>query len=75
MEQAVEAKKVSLKPELKYHEGKLIAKASVGVDTDGDGIHAVAASVSVEIDAKEAVNEIIKDGAPQWLKDLLTPKA
>lgn len=64
-------KKVSLKPELKYNQGKLIAKASVGVDTDGDGLHAVSASVMVEIDAKEAVNEIVKEGAPQWLKDLV----
>jgi len=67
-------KKVNLKPSLKYVDGKLIASASVGVDTDNDGINAVSASISVEIDAKEAVTELVKDGAPQWLKDLLQGK-
>lgn len=59
------------KPILKYESGKLKALASVGLDTDKDGVQAVSLKVELEIDALEAVNEIIKDGAPQWLKDLL----
>ncbi len=60
-----------MKPELKYEEGKLLAKVDVGVDTDKDGQNAVGAEVKIYIDAKEAVAEIIKSGAPQWLKDMI----
>lgn len=72
MEEAVlEPKKFNAKPELKYDQGKLIAKGSLGIDTDGDGQNSVALSIALEIDAKEAVSEIVKSGVPQWLKDLL----
>jgi hypothetical protein len=64
-----------MKPTLKYEDGKLKASAAVGVDTDKDGKQAVSLKAELEIDAMEAVNEIIKDGAPQWLKDLLASKA
>ena len=64
-----------MKPQITYENGKLVAKASVGVDTDKDGINAVAASVTVEIDAKEAVTEIIKNEVPEWLKNLIAAKA
>lgn len=63
------------KPTLKYENGKLKAIASVGIDKDKDGAHSVSLKAELEIDAMEAVNEIIKDGAPQWLKDLLASKA
>lgn len=59
-------------PELKYEEGKLIAKVSVGLDTDKDGVKSVGADVVIFIDAKEAFSEIIKQEIPQWLKDLLS---
>lgn len=62
------------KPKLKYEDGKLKASASVGLDTDKDGVNAVAASLVVEIDAKEAVSEIVKDKVPEWLKELLNGK-
>lgn len=63
------------KPTLKYENGKLKAVASVGIDKDKDGSNSVSLKAELEIDAIEAVNEIIKDGAPQWLKDLLASKA
>lgn len=63
-----------MKPELKYENGKLLAKAEVGVDTDKDGQNSVGAKVEIYIDAKEAVAEIIKSGVPEWMKDML-PKA
>lgn len=62
------------KPSLKYEDGKLKAAASVGIDKDKDGIQSVSLKAELEIDAMEAVNEIIKDGVPQWLKDLLGKK-
>ena len=60
-----------MKPQLKYENGKLLAMAEVGVDTDKDGQSAVGAKVEIYVDAKEAVAEIIKSGVPQWLKDML----
>lgn len=60
-----------MKPELKYENGKLVAKASVGVDTDKDGQMSVGAEVTLFVDAQEAVAEILKQGIPQWMKDLL----
>ena len=60
-----------MKPQLKYENGKLLAMADVGVDTDKDGQNAVGAKVEIYVDAKEAVAEIIKSGVPQWLKDML----
>lgn len=60
-----------MKPELKYENGKLIAKASVGIDTDKDGEMSAGMSAEMFIDAKEAVAEIVKQGIPQWMKDLL----
>lgn len=62
------------KPKLKYENGKLIANASVGVDGDKDGINSVSLKAELEINAMEAVNEIIKDGVPEWLKNLLGQK-
>ena len=62
------------KPSLKYEDGKLKAAASVGIDVDKDGIQSVSLKAELEINAMEAVNEIIKDGVPQWLKDLLGKK-
>lgn len=63
-----------MKPEIKYENGKIVAKAAVGVDTDKDGAFAVSAAVEVQIDAVEAVNEIIKNEVPAWLKDLIAKK-
>lgn len=63
-----------MKPEIKYENGKIVAKAAVGVDTDKDGTFAVSAAVEVQIDAVEAVNEIIKNEVPAWLKDLIAKK-
>lgn len=63
-----------MKPEIKYEDGKIKAKASVQVDTDKDGVPSLIASVEVEINAMEAVNEIVKDKVPQWLKDLIGKK-
>lgn len=63
------------KPTLKYADGKLIASAEIGLDLDHDGKNSVGASINVEIDAMEAVGEIVKDGAPQWLKDLISSKS
>ena len=60
-----------MKPELKYENGKLLAKTEVGIDTDKDGQNAVGAKFEMYIDGKEAVAEIIKSGVPQWLKDML----
>lgn len=61
-----------MKPELKYEDGKLIAKVAVGLDTDKDGENAVGADVLIYIDAKEAFAEILKQELPSWLKDLLS---
>lgn len=63
-----------MKPEIKYEDGKIVATASVAVDADKDGKPSVSASVVVEIDAMEAVNEIIKKEIPEWLKNLLAGK-
>jgi len=63
-----------MKPEIKYENGMLVASIKVGVDTDKDGINAIGADVTVYIDPKEAVTEIIKTEVPQWLKDLLAKK-
>jgi hypothetical protein len=67
-----------MKPELKFENGMIVAKAVTGVDADKDGQHSIKAEVVLTIDAKEAVSEIIKNEIPQWLKDLLAkvaPKA
>jgi hypothetical protein len=63
------------KPVLKYENGKLKATAAIGVDKDLDGDMSVSLKVELEIDAMEAVGEITKEGAPQWLKDLMGSKA
>ena len=63
------------KPILKYENGKLKAMASIGIDGDKDEKNSVSLKAELEIDAFEAVNEIVKDGAPQWLKDLIALKA
>jgi hypothetical protein len=60
-----------MKPELKYENGLLIAKAFTGVDGDKDGVYSVKAEVVLTIDAKEAVTEILKNEVPQWLNDLI----
>lgn len=64
-----------MKPELKYQDGKLIAAAVAGVDTDKDGIMSAGVKVEMYIDAQEAVNEIIKQEVPAWLKELVEKKA
>jgi hypothetical protein len=64
-----------MQPSLIYSNGKLIAKAGGQVDKDNDGIASVKAEISIEINAMEAVNEIVKDGVPEWLSNLLQPKA
>lgn len=60
-----------MKPEMKYEDGKLVVKAQAGVDTDKDGQQALSASIVVEIDAMEAVSEIVKNEVPEWLKKLV----
>ena len=55
------------KPQIKYADGKLIVNAEVGVDTDKDGKNAVSLKAELEIDAMEAVGEIVKDKVPEWL--------
>jgi hypothetical protein len=62
------------KPSLKYEDGKLKASASIGIDKDKDGVNSVSLKAELEINAMEAVNEIIKDGVPEWLKNLLGQK-
>lgn len=62
------------KPQLKYEDGKLKASASVGIDKDKDGIQSVSLKAELEINAMEAVGEIIKDGVPDWLKKMLGQK-
>lgn len=63
-----------MKPELKYEDGKLIASAAVGVDSDKDGQLAAGVEVKMFLDAKEAVAEIIKQEIPEWLKNLISKK-
>ncbi len=63
-----------MKPELKYENGKLIAKASAGVDSDKDGQLAAGVEVVLFVDAQEAVAEIIKQEIPEWLKALIAKK-
>ena len=62
------------KPKLKYENGKLVVEAAVGVDTDHDGKQAVSLKVNLEIDAMEAVGEIVKDKVPDWLKEIIGSK-
>jgi hypothetical protein len=62
------------KPKLKYENGNIVAEASVQLDTDKDGKPAIKLSAVLEIDAMEAVNEIVKEKVPQWLKDLVAKK-
>jgi len=64
-----------MKPELKYENGKLVIKASIGVDNDHDGKSSLAVGLQVEVDAVEAIGEIMKDEVPGWLKDLVAAKA
>ena len=64
-----------MKPEIKYEDGKLIAKMEVGVDKNEDGQMSAGAEVKMYIDAKEAVEEIISQGVPEWLKNLIDQKA
>lgn len=64
-----------MKPELKYENGKLVAKADIGIDTDKDGQNAVGLQAMIYIDAQEAVAEILKQGVPEWLKGLIEKAA
>jgi hypothetical protein len=64
-----------MKPEIKFENGKLVASVKVGVDVDNDGINSVGADVTIYLDAKEVVTEIIKTEIPSWLKDLLERKS
>jgi hypothetical protein len=73
--ESVEQKSVEMqKPEMKYEDGKLKISASAGVDSDKDGQSSVKASLQIEVDAMEAIGEIVKNEVPQWLKDLLKSK-
>ncbi len=67
----MEPKKVSVEPKLKYENGKLVAQVAVNFDGDGDGLPSVSFNSSLALDAKEAVTEIVKDGVPSWLQELL----
>lgn len=63
------------KPELKF-EGKVLSvKASVGVDTDGDGAMAAGLKAEFFVDGEEALNEIFKNGIPDWALKLIGVKA
>jgi len=63
-----------MKPEIKYENGKIVARAGAQVDTDKDGQPALTATIVVEIDAMEAVSEIVKNEVPEWLKNLIASK-
>lgn len=63
-----------MKPELKYENGMLKATVIGGLDTDADGILSAGAKVEMFIDAQEAVNEIVKQEVPAWLKELIAAK-
>ncbi len=63
-----------MKPSVEMKDGKLVATAQTQVDSDGDGKAALSAKVEIEIDPIEAVNEIVKNEVPQWLKDLIASK-
>lgn len=64
----------NMQKSMKHEDGKLKIQVSDGVDMDKDGVQSVSTAFSIEINAVEAVNEIVKDGAPQWLKDLVASK-
>lgn len=63
-------------PEIIETPEKLIAKYSLGLDKDGDGVKSVSAGAFIEIDKKEvlseAAQELLKsDKVPEWLKNLV----
>jgi hypothetical protein len=66
--------KVNAKPSLKYVDGNIVATMSVGLDMDQDQVNSVTAEIDVKINAMEAVSEVIKDGVPEWLTNLLSKK-
>lgn len=59
-----------MKPEIKFENGKIKAVAQAGLDKDQDGVQSVALKVELEIDAVEAITEIVKKDVP-FLKDIL----
>ena len=63
-----------MKPQIKYENGKIIAEGITSVDSDKDGKAALSIHLQVQIDAMEAVSEIIKNEVPEWLKTLLAGK-
>ena len=62
-------------PQIRYHNGILTASAKIIVDSDKDGVASVATEFIISLDAKEVINEIIKNEVPQWLKDILEKKS
>ncbi len=67
-------RKKEMKPQIKYEGGKIFAQGIAALDSDKDGKAAVTIAVEVQIDAMEAVSEIIKNEVPEWLKTLLAGK-
>lgn len=62
------------KPVLKYVDGKLVIMGAFSVDADKDLKPSAKISLALELDAIEAVGEIVKNEIPQWLKDLISSK-
>lgn len=65
----------TVKPELKL-EGKVLSvKGSVGFDSDGDGKMSAGMEAKLFVDGEEALNEMFKDGIPDWALKIIGMKA
>ena len=64
------------KPEVVDTGDTLLAKYSAQLDGDGDGVASIKAGIFVELVKKEALDEavqkVVKSGAPDWLKKALS---
>lgn len=67
------------KPEIVDSADSVMAKYSVEVDSDADGIAAVKAGIFIELNKKEALDEAVQkvvasSSLPDWLKNAIKPK-
>ena len=67
------------KPTIVNENGKYKLVYAVGVDANNDGQMSVSASIVVELDQKEALEEaaakiLAGSNLPQWLKDIIGAK-